>query len=256
MQKPGRNAPCPCGSGKKFKNCHLGREDDIFVDGMGEVSVEMSARITSLNPVGYGRSREMVDALDIKKLTGSDAGIRFIDLGEYNELNLFGRRPSGKGKEATGGVVVNVLKTGKSDPNNVYVAISPGIGDGTLAHQLAHALNHLGGSRLMPGIARPLSLDLGIPVEHLEHPHEFCHWLTYLQKKFNVRLDADDTIICFLYENGMLVKEADIEKQDRLILKLQSDRILKFLSERSAEIDSLICELPGYIGSRVGRDEA
>jgi tetratricopeptide (TPR) repeat protein len=29
-QKPGRNAPCPCGSGKKYKQCHLGREDEIM----------------------------------------------------------------------------------------------------------------------------------------------------------------------------------------------------------------------------------
>jgi preprotein translocase subunit SecA len=28
-QKIGRNDPCPCGSGKKFKNCHLGRESDL-----------------------------------------------------------------------------------------------------------------------------------------------------------------------------------------------------------------------------------
>jgi tetratricopeptide (TPR) repeat protein len=27
--KIGRNDPCPCGSGKKFKKCHLGREDDL-----------------------------------------------------------------------------------------------------------------------------------------------------------------------------------------------------------------------------------
>lgn len=26
-EKVGRNEPCPCGSGKKFKNCHLGRSD-------------------------------------------------------------------------------------------------------------------------------------------------------------------------------------------------------------------------------------
>jgi preprotein translocase subunit SecA len=25
MAKPGRNEPCPCGSGKKFKNCHEGK---------------------------------------------------------------------------------------------------------------------------------------------------------------------------------------------------------------------------------------
>ena len=30
VQLPGRNDPCPCGSGKKFKNCHLGREAEIM----------------------------------------------------------------------------------------------------------------------------------------------------------------------------------------------------------------------------------
>jgi hypothetical protein len=25
MNKIGRNDPCPCGSGKKYKNCHLGK---------------------------------------------------------------------------------------------------------------------------------------------------------------------------------------------------------------------------------------
>jgi preprotein translocase subunit SecA len=30
VQLPGRNDPCPCGSGKKFKNCHLGREQEIM----------------------------------------------------------------------------------------------------------------------------------------------------------------------------------------------------------------------------------
>lgn len=25
-----RNAPCPCGSGRKFKKCHLGREEELF----------------------------------------------------------------------------------------------------------------------------------------------------------------------------------------------------------------------------------
>lgn len=26
-----RNAPCPCGSGKKYKNCHLGKEQELAV---------------------------------------------------------------------------------------------------------------------------------------------------------------------------------------------------------------------------------
>lgn len=28
MSRPGRNDPCPCGSGKKYKHCHLGKPDD------------------------------------------------------------------------------------------------------------------------------------------------------------------------------------------------------------------------------------
>lgn len=29
MAEHARNEPCPCGSGKKFKNCHLGREKEL-----------------------------------------------------------------------------------------------------------------------------------------------------------------------------------------------------------------------------------
>ena len=27
-KKIGRNDPCPCGSGKKYKNCHLGKDQE------------------------------------------------------------------------------------------------------------------------------------------------------------------------------------------------------------------------------------
>lgn len=254
MKKIGRNDPCPCGSGKKFKHCHLGKEDELALNGMGEISMEMSEKITRLPAVQYGRSQEMLDALDIKKLTGSEIGIKFVDLKKYGDLDVSGRRPSHEGKDGAGGVVVNVLKTEKSDPDHIYVAISPKIVESTLVHQLAHVLDYLGGSSLMPGVTKALSFDLGIPPEHLEHPHEFGYWLIYLQEKFDVKSDADDAIISYLYKNGMLIKGKDIEKQERVILKSKSDRILRFLGEKSAEIDSLICELPGYIGSRVRKD--
>ena len=254
MEKIGRNDPCPCGSGKKFKNCHLGKEADIIQDGMGEISFEMSSKITGLPSVSYGRSQEMIDALDIKTLTGVATGIKFIDLKKYRELDMFGRASSNEKQDGTGAVIVNVLKTGKSDQDNIYIAISPNIEAGTLAHQLAHVLDYLGGSKLMPGMAKPLSFELGIPTEHLEHPHEFASRLDMLQKKFKVRIDADDAIILFLFKNDMLLKGEDIENQDQFIIKSKSERILKFLGENSAEIDKLICELPGYIGSRVGKN--
>jgi SEC-C motif-containing protein len=254
MKKIGRNDPCPCGSGKKFKHCHLGREDELALNGMGDISMEMSEKITGLPSVHYGRSQEMLEALDIKKLTGSEIGIKFVDLKQYGDLDVSGRRPSHEGKDGAGGVVVNVLKTKKSDPDHIYVAISPKIGDSTLVHQLAHILDYLGGSGLMPGVTKALSFDLGIPPEHLEHPQEFGYWLIHLQEEFDVKLDADDAIISYLYKNGMLIKGEDIERQERVILKSKSDRILRFLGEKSAEIDALICELPGYIGSRVRKN--
>jgi hypothetical protein len=251
MKKTGRNDPCPCGSGKKFKHCHLGKEDELTLEGMGEFSLEMSAEITALPNVWYGRSKEMTDGLDVKQLTGVVAGVKFIDLNEYKGLAVFDQRGEEKEKAGSGGVFVNVLKTKTTDPDNLYIAISPEIGDSALMHQLAHFLDYLGGSKLMPGLAKPLSFDIGIPVEHIEHPHEFGFWLDYLHNKFDVQLDADDAIISYLYKNEMLIKGTDIEKQDKVILKSKSDRIMRFLSEKSAEIDAFIRELPGYIGSRM-----
>lgn len=252
--KTGRNDPCPCGSGKKFKKCHFGKEDEILFPGTGEISMEMSQRITNLPPVKHGRSQEMITALDIEKLTGSPTGLRFIDLREYDKLDVSGRKRSCEMQSGAGGVVVNLLKTRKSDPDNIYIAISPKVGESILVHQIAHVLDYLGGSKLMPGTAAPLSFDLGIPVEHLEHPQEFGYWMDYLKDKFEVQLDADDTIILFLHQNGMLIKGEEIERGDRFALKSRSDRILRFLGEKSAEIDALICELSGYIGSRVEQD--
>jgi hypothetical protein len=253
MKKIGRNEPCPCGSGRKFKQCHLGKEDELASKKMDDFTIEMSSLITDLPPVWYGRSKEMIDGLDIKTLTGISAGIKFVDLKQYNSLNFSGARMSEE-KAGSGGILINVLKTKPSDPDNLYVAISPDIGDSALVHQLAHILDYLGGSKLAPEIAKPLSFELGLPVEHLEHPHEYGYWLDHLKTKFDVQIDADDTIVTFLFKNEMLIKGLDIEKQDQTILKMKSEQMMRFLSEKSREIDALICELPGYIGSRVKQD--
>lgn len=90
MKKIGRNDPCPCGSGKKFKKCHMGREDELALDGMNEISIEMSVMITSLPEVSYGRAKEMKESLDIKELTGSSVRIKFVDLKRYTDLSIFG----------------------------------------------------------------------------------------------------------------------------------------------------------------------
>jgi hypothetical protein len=251
MKKTGRNDPCPCGSGKKFKKCHMGREDELVLSGLDETSLgEMGARITNLPRVHYGRSQEMIDALDIKALTGQTFGIKFVDLQEYIELNLIGSIHPKASEGKSGGILINLYKTLEADPNNLYIAISSDIEDSTLVHELAHALDYLGGSKMMPGTLEPLSLELGIPVDHLEHPEDFGRWLDFLVKKFEVQLDADDAIISYLYKKEKLIKGKEIQEKNGLILKSKSDTILRFLSENSEEVHALIRDLPGYIGSK------
>ncbi len=254
MKKIGRNDPCPCGSGEKFKKCHMGREDEIILNGMGEFSDEMSGWITGLPEVSYGRSREMVDVLDILELTGNSIDIKFVDLKEYTDLNLLGSMHPRASKGSEGGVFINIYKTIKTDPDNVYMAISPDIDESTLVHQLAHVLDYLGGSKLMPGTLDPLSFELGVPVDHLEHTEEYCYWLDYLKKRFNVQLDADDTIIMYLYKKGLLMKGKEVQAKNSFLLRSRSDGILKYLSENSQEIDRLIRNLSGYIGPREAKD--
>lgn len=248
MKDIGRNDPCPCGSGKKFKKCHMGREDELVWEGTGGASLEeMGARIAGLPGVQYGRSKEMLDALDLQQLTGSSMGIKFVDLRQYSRLDVSGSMPSG---ERRGGVIVNVYKTAKADPEHVYIAVSEDVDDGTLVHQLAHALTYLAGSKLPAGTLDPLAYEVGIPTEHLEHPEEFGYWLDTLAKKFDVKLDADDTIIRYLHENHLLIPAQDIRQDNGVILRSKSDRMLRFLSEHSEEIDGLIKSLQGYIGKR------
>jgi len=248
MKDIGRNDPCPCGSGKKFKKCHMGREDELVWEGTGEASVEeMGVRIASLPAVEYGRSKEMLAALNLQELTGSSMGIKFVDLGQYSRLNVSGSMPLA---EKGGGVLINVYKTVKADPEHVYIAVSEDVDDGTLVHQLAHALTYLSGSKLPAGTLDPLAYEIGIPTDHLEHPEEFGYWLDTLAKKFDVRLDADDTIIRYLYDHHVLIPASDIHENNGVVLRSKSDRMLRFLSEHGEEIDGLIKSLVGYIGKR------
>jgi hypothetical protein len=249
MKNIGRNDPCPCGSGKKFKKCHMGREDELFRDELDEaVPEDMGEKIVKLPPVAYGRSHEMTEALDLHMLTGSSMGIKWVDLDNYISLNLSGGGPS-RGRR--GAVLINVQKTLKADPYNLYIAISRYADEGTLAHQIAHVLDFLGGSKLLPGILEPLAYELGLPVEHLEHPEEFGYWMEFLVKKFEVTLDADDAIISYLYQHQLLIKGREIHDKNVFILKAKSDRILQYLSDHSEEVNTLIRDLPGYIGRQV-----
>ncbi|MBN1102898.1 MAG: hypothetical protein JXL84_05730 [Deltaproteobacteria bacterium] len=229
----------------------MGREDDLHPAGPGELSVEeMGDKILELPEVTYGNSRSMADAIDFKTLTGKDVRIRFVGLESYAALDLSGRSQESPAAGKGGGVFINPFKTTKSDPAHLYIAISEDIDDSTLVHQLAHVLAYLEDSGRAPGTLDALSFELGVPVDHLEHPEEFGRWLEHLRDKFEVQLDADDTIILYLYQQGMLIRAGEIQERNGLVLRAKSDRIFRFLSERGEVIDSFVKSLPGYIGPR------
>jgi preprotein translocase subunit SecA len=56
---PGRNDPCPCGSGKKFKVCHLGREQELLavMQNPAGSSTSPDKSPTSTAPVVRGKRR-------------------------------------------------------------------------------------------------------------------------------------------------------------------------------------------------------
>jgi len=251
--KTGRNDLCPCGSGKKFKKCHLGREDELAPAKSEGLDPDSAKKIIELPEVWYGRSKEMIEGLDLQSLTGKDKRIRFVDLKAYEALGVSGRERD-EGPPREGSVMINLNKTKELAPDTIFVAISPKVGDSVLVHQLAHVLAYLGGADIPYDLANPLSLELEIPVEHLEHPMEFGQWLNYLADRFNVALDAEDTIVAYLFRNEMLLDSTEIMRMDPKILKPKSDKMLRFLSERGKDIDSLICEREGYIGSQVNKD--
>lgn len=207
--------------------------------------------LLQLREVSYGRSEEFRNAIDLASLTGIPKRIRFVDLSEYLEItrgNLFG----GDGLRRAGGLVINPWKTALVDHRHVWVAISEDITDSALIHELAHVLDYLGGAKIMPWVAYQLSSELDVPVEHLEHLQEFGYWLDWLAEKFDVELDADDTIIHYLYKKGLLIKAGDIMLGDKEAIKNQSKTILSHLSENSQLIARLVREKKGYRGIKHG----
>ncbi len=220
-------------------------EKKLVADSLKEISFDKSLMITSLSEVDYGRSQQIKNELNLKEITGKDMGIKFVDMNAYMALNMNGKKQN-KYPDA---LMINALKTRISDPKNIYIALKPNANESSLIHELAHALDFLNGSCIIPAFARALSLEYIIPLEHLEHPQEFGYWFNYLKNKFNVIPDAEDMIICILYENRMLIKGKEIKEQNREYLTKKSNEIIKFLSENSQKIYSIIKNLPGYIGT-------
>jgi hypothetical protein len=248
MKKIGRNEPCPCGSGKKFKNCHLGREEELWVIETEIMSQEVAQSITNLPEVNYGRSKEFGEALKIEELTGNSRfqGIKFIDFDHYVDMEPFDKKSLNTMNRQGGALIVNPKKTEKADDKNIYMAITPEINDSSLAHELAHVLDFLGGSGLLPGSAFQISLGTQIPMEHLDHLGEYGDWLDFLADTFQVELNAEDRIISYLNEHDMLIPASLLKNKDIDGLINQSNKMMVFLVKHKPEINELIKDRLGY----------
>jgi hypothetical protein len=246
--KVGRNDPCPCGSGKKFKKCHMGREGELFLRKKDALDPEAGKKICALPEVYYGRSQEMIESLRQEGVLDASRGIRCLDLAAYRDLGLSGQEIPGQALKGSAGLMVNINKTRDVDPSNIYLALTPRVNDSTLIHQMAHILNFLKGSGNQPGTFNQLGLETGIPAEHLDHTQEFGYWLAFLRDFFKVQLDAEDAIVAYLYENDMLLKTADIQAGDVTHLAFASKQILDFMIQNRGKIDALIRDRAGYIG--------
>ncbi|NBU65337.1 MAG: hypothetical protein EBS29_12690, partial [Chloroflexia bacterium] len=55
QRMPGRNDPCPCGSGRKFKVCHLGREQELLALLQKQGAAKPAQ--TTTTPVARGKQR-------------------------------------------------------------------------------------------------------------------------------------------------------------------------------------------------------
>lgn len=243
----GRNDPCPCGSGKKFKKCHMGREEELVIEKLAHMPDDSAEKICELPEVEYGRCREIMDGLDLEKVAKTKIGIRFIDLGSYLELEIIDREKPKNLDQISAGQMINPLKTRNADSKNIYIAISPAVSDSTLIHQIAHALDYLAGSGNNPGMARALSMELNIPLELLEHPKEFGEWLHFLQNEFNIKLDAEDEIVSYLHDTAHLIPGKILAGEDYTIISASAQRILEFISQNRESIDERIKSREGYI---------
>ncbi len=124
MTKIGRNDPCPCGSGKKFKNCHQGREEELVLERLEGLPEGAAEKITALPEVTYGRCREILAGLDLPKLTQTEVGVRFIDLEAYLKLGYVPKQVPANLSRTSAGQMVNPLKTMTVDAKHLYLAIT------------------------------------------------------------------------------------------------------------------------------------
>ncbi len=243
----GRNDPCPCGSGKKFKRCHMGREKDLVTDRLTQDPGQIALAITKLPSCQHPRAAEMVAEFSLTSPAGKTIGVKLVDLAAYAKLQA---GATDAPRATSGGVLINPQKTRVLDPTHLYLALSPDADDSLIIHQLAHAADLICGSSLPPGKAAALSRETSLPVELLEHPQEFGEKLLELAERYGVELDADDEIVAFLTRRRMLLPGRLIAGGNSSELVAAGEKTMRLLQDSKEEIDARIKSRAGYTGGK------
>ncbi|MFH1034222.1 MAG: SEC-C domain-containing protein [Pseudomonadota bacterium] len=241
-----RNASCPCGSGKKFKKCHLGRESELVAERINLDPYQAAQMIMGLPACDHPRACQMAADLQAQSPAGKTYEVVIKDLEAYLALGLYGQETAPQG---AGGIMINPQKTRVLAPGQIFLALSPQADESTVLHQLAHALDLISGSALPPGRGQALAYETGLPVELLEHPQEFGERLMELAQRFGVELDAEDEIVAFLARHHLLLPGGLLAEGQRESLVEAAEKSLRFLRDNQAELDARIRTRAGYTGA-------
>lgn len=241
----GRNDLCPCGSGRKFKKCHMGRENEILGEKLTADHGQTAHLITKLPGANNPVAAAMAAKVALKAASGKDMEVRLIDLKAYLNLALPGQDADNAEKE--GALMVNPHKTRALEPNAIYMAVSPGADASLLLHELAHVVDWVEGSRLQAGVAAGLAREAGVPVQFLEHPQEYGEILRRLSEEWGQELDADDEIIDFLARRQMLLPAKLISAAQPAPILKAVEKAVAFLQDSRDEIGARIKGRQGYV---------
>jgi hypothetical protein len=241
----GRNDPCPCGSGKKFKKCHLGREAEIKAERLNLDPFDAAKLIVALPECQHAKAAEMVAALEVTSKAGKRLSVKLKDLAGYLQLGLYGQEAD---PGALGGVLINPQRTRLLDPEGIYLALSPQADESTVIHQLAHIVDLVQGSGLEPAKSAEAARASGLPGELVEHPQEFGDTLLDLSSRLGVELDAEDEIVAILARRQLLLPSSLIAGAQRESLVAAAEKALRYLRDNQDEVNARIKGRRGYMG--------
>ena len=95
MAKPGRNDPCPCGSGNKYKKCCLAKEEAVEREQLAEAEAKRAAphrlHVREVRAAIAARLSGAEDADDDELTIASNAAANLVRAGKLDEAEQAAR---------------------------------------------------------------------------------------------------------------------------------------------------------------------